>query len=117
MVMAACWVSAESIGKATWYGRAHAGKLMANGKPFDPSKLTCASWFHPFGTVLRVYHGAKHVDVKVTDRGPAKRLVRDDNRIVDLSEAAFKILAPLTQGKIEVRIIVLNYEDAQAQVR
>jgi rare lipoprotein A (peptidoglycan hydrolase) len=41
----------------------------------------------------------------VTDRGPAKRLYRK-GRIVDLSVAAFKEIASLKQGIIEVKVEV-----------
>ena len=37
-------------GLASWYGEELRGKLMANGKRFDPDKLTAASWFYPLGT-------------------------------------------------------------------
>lgn len=88
---------------ASWYGEEHRGKLMANGKPFNPDKLTCASWFHPFGTKLRVRHGSRSVVVTVTDRGPHRRLVRQGRKI-DLSLAAFKKLRHPDIGLIRVRI-------------
>lgn len=71
---------------------------MANGKPFWPHKLTCASWDYPLGTQLLVRHGKVAVVVEVTDRGPAKCL----NRALDLSVAAFKKLSPLEIGLINV---------------
>ena len=43
-----------STGWASWYGEDHRGKLMANGKRFDPDKPTAASWFYPLGTRVRV---------------------------------------------------------------
>ena len=87
---------------ASWYGEESLGP-MANGRPFDPSALTCASWFYPFGTRLQVIHGTNSVVVTVTDRGPAKRLVRK-GRVIDLSRAAFARLAPLSKGVIPVTI-------------
>ncbi len=38
-----------STGLASWYGEAHRGKLMANGKRFNPDRLTAASWFYRSG--------------------------------------------------------------------
>jgi rare lipoprotein A len=81
-------------GVASWYGEDHRGRPMANCKPFNPDKLTAASWFYPLGTKLRVTStsskGSTHaVVVTVTDRGPSKTLVRD-GRIIDLTHAAFK---------------------------
>lgn len=88
---------------ASWYGDELKGRPMANGQPFDPNRLTCASWFYPFGTRLRVEHGGRSVVVVVTDRGPAPELVRR-GRIIDLSRAAFARLAPLGRGLIPVRV-------------
>ena len=42
------------IGEASYYSYECAELPMANGKPFDPEKRTCASWFYDFGTVLSV---------------------------------------------------------------
>lgn len=84
-------------GVASYYGEAHHGKLMANGKPFDQWAMTAASWNYPLGTKVRVTNAAgESVFVTITDRGPAKRL----NRVIDLSRAAFAKLAPLRQGLI-----------------
>src|SRR5215469_18308319 len=68
-------------GLASWYGEEHRGKLMANGKRFDPDKLTAASWFYPLGTKVRVSLASTSkprasVVVTITDRGPDKHLVR-----------------------------------------
>ena len=93
-------------GSASWYGEGHRGKLMANGKKFDPDKLTAASWFYPLGSKVRVTvktsaRAARSVVVTVTDRGPAKELVRN-NRVIDLSHAAFKRLANPDLGLVRV---------------
>lgn len=87
---------------ASWYGDECARKLMANGKPFDPTMFTCASWDYPLGTMLSVSANGKTVAVVVTDRGPAKRLLR--TRQIDLSRVAFRALAPLKQGLIQVTV-------------
>lgn len=95
-------------GLASWYGEDHRGKPMANTKPFDPDKLTCASWFYPFGTKLRVSCAegtSRSVIVTVTDRGPNKRF---KTRIVDLSAAAFKRIAHPDKGLTRVRIEVVE---------
>ncbi len=94
--------SGAARGKASWYGAECAGKLMANGKPFDPTKLTCASYNYPFGAKLQVTYGNKSVIVVVTDRGPNKRL----GRAIDLSAAAFAKLADPKLGVIHVEIAV-----------
>jgi len=73
---------------------------MANGKPFDPSALTCASWYYPLGEKLLVSSSGNSVIVTVTDRGPNKRL----GRIIDLSSGSFKRLANLKVGLINVSV-------------
>lgn len=93
-------------GVASWYGEAHRGKLMANGKKFNPDKLTAASWFYPLGTRLCVTvrsHPERKVIVTVTDRGPARRLVRH-GRVIDLARAAFAKLASPDLGLVAVTV-------------
>lgn len=88
-------------GKASHYGgKYHHGRKMANGKIFDKNALTCAHNQYPFGTKLRVSYQGKSVIVTVTDRGGFNKL----GRIIDLSEGAFKRLAPLSKGVIKVKI-------------
>lgn len=93
--------AAPTSGLASWYGEEHRGKLMANGKPFNPDRLTCASWHYPFGTRLRVRTASKSVVVTVTDRGPNRRF---RERVVDLSAAAFRRLADPDIGLVRVRV-------------
>ena len=80
---------------------------MANGKKFDPDKLTAASWFYPLGSKVRVTlrspSQAKSVTVTITDRGPADDLVRD-GRIIDLTHGAFKKLASPDLGLIPITV-------------
>ena len=92
---------------ASWMGEELRDKKMANGKPFDPDKLTCASWDVPLGTKLLIVRHAKEVIVTVTDRGPAWKLYRKGRKL-DLSRAAFKRLAPLEKGVIRIRIFVIS---------
>lgn len=96
---------------ASWYGEEHRGRLMANGERFDPDRMTCASWFYPLGTKLKVQwdgwsQGDRWVIVTVTDRGPHRRLVRQ-GRTIDLSRAAFDRIGRLELGLIPVRIVRL----------
>lgn len=96
-------LSGQTKEVASWYGEDHRGRPMANCKPFNPDALTCASWFFPLGTRLAVSHKDRTVFVTVTDRGPAKRLVKQ-GRIIDLSAAAFKKLADPRKGLIEITV-------------
>jgi resuscitation-promoting factor RpfB len=74
-------------GKATWYSQADG--------------LSAAHRTLPFGTVVRVVNLAngKWVNVVIRDRGPY-----GPNRIIDLSDEAFRRLAPLGTGILNVRI-------------
>ena len=101
-----------ATGVASWYGEDHRGRLMANGKRFNPDKLTAASWFYPLGTRVRVTlrserHGPRSVLVTITDRGPAKELVQD-GRIIDLTHAAFRRLGSPARGLVPVKVEALN---------
>jgi len=79
--------------------------VMANGEVFDEDAFTCAMWDKPFGTLVRVTNieNGRSVVVELTDRGPAKRLVKK-GRIIDLSKAAFERIAGLRDGLVPVRV-------------
>lgn len=99
-------VKAAECGKASWYGVAHHGRTMANGRPFNMHAMTAASWSYPLGTVVKVRSQAtgKEIKVTITDRGPARRL----GRVIDLSRAAFAKLAPLSKGLTKVCVTRLR---------
>lgn len=80
--------------------------LMANGKRFDPDKMTAASWFYPLGTRVRVTVNSPNFEprsvlVTITDRGPARRLVQQ-GRVIDLARAAFQKVAEPDLGLVTV---------------
>lgn len=95
---------AASCGSASWYGEAHHGRLMANGKPFNMRAMTAASNVHPLGSVLRVTSGKRSVVVAVTDRGDFAKY----GRLLDLSKAAFSQLAPISRGVIPICVTRLR---------
>lgn len=94
-------------GIASWYSENDPGikKTTANMEVFDDSQLTCAMWNVPMNALLKVTNlkNKKFVIVRVNDRGPAKRLFAQ-NRIVDLSQAAFSQIADRGVGLIPVKI-------------
>ena len=104
-------LAAPSAGVASWYGEPHRGQLMANGRRFNPDNLTAASWFYPLGTRVRVTlkpelnvlnpQPIRSVVVTITDRGPARRLVRR-GRVIDLTKSAFRHLADSDLGLVQV---------------
>ena len=102
--------SGSMIGLASWYGEAHRGKPMANGKPFNPERLTAASWFYPLGTKVRVCsrtNPERAVIVTITDRGPARRYVRR-GRVIDLAHAAFARIAAPRVGLTPISVTVVE---------
>jgi uncharacterized protein YabE (DUF348 family) len=81
-------VHGSQAGEASWYS-------------FAPgSGLTAAHPWLPFGTVVSVTNLANgnSVRVVINDRGPF------GGRIIDLSDEAFRQLAPLSQGVARVRL-------------
>jgi rare lipoprotein A len=84
---------------ASWYGDDHAGRTTASGELFDPDELTAAHLTLQFGTRVEVRARGRAVVVRITDRGPAEWT----GRCLDLSEAAFARLAPLSRGVINVQ--------------
>lgn len=86
---------------ASWYGKAHDGKLTASGERFDMYAMTCAHRSLPFGTRLRVTNPGNNQSVIVTvnDRGPFVR-----GRGLDLSYAAAKRIGIIEQGVQKVMV-------------
>jgi len=93
----------EFYGLASWYSTVESGKRTASGENLDDNAMTCAAWGWPFGTWLWVEHEGKRIKVRVNDRGPARRLYAR-GRIIDLTKGAFRKLAPLSEGLIQVRV-------------
>ena len=105
-------------GEASYYGEKFHGKGTASGEVFDASKFTAAHRTLPFGTWLRVRNltNGKETYVRVNDRGP---YAGGDNRIIDLSKAAFESIASLSSGLINVSITPVSgppggFEDSEA---
>ena len=96
-------VSAElpQTGEASWYGAQHQGKQTASGTIFNQAGLTAAHPSLPFGSKIKVTNLAngKSVEVEITDRGPFV-----GNRIIDLSQAAAKVLEMVDSGTATVRL-------------
>ena len=100
-------------GLASWYSETDPGilKTTANMEIFDDQQLTCAIWDMPFNTLIKVTNvsNGKFVVVRVNDRGPARRLVRQ-GRVIDLSKAAFAQIADLNKGLINIELAVISAE-------
>ena len=85
---------------ASWYGDELAGRPMANGEPFDPRAMTCASREHPVGAILLLTGDGGTTWCEVNDYGPAAWTGRD----IDLSEQVFSLIADLKVGVIGVSV-------------
>ena len=99
--------AATSGNVASWYGGGEKLNVhTANGEVFNPKELSCASWYYPFNTYLKVTNvgNEKSVIVRVNDRGPNKRL----GRAIDLTKHAFSKIANTDKGLIYVRIEKIN---------
>lgn len=97
---------AKSVHNASWYGGHWHGRKTASGEIFNKHALTAASNSHKMGTKLKVTNvkTGKSVVVKVNDTGGFAKY----NRTLDLSQAAFQQIAPLSQGVAKVTIQVLK---------
>lgn len=97
------------LGQASWYSESDPGVLKntANMEVFNDQEYTCAMWDIPFNTHAQIINleTGKSVFVRVNDRGPAKRLVKN-GRIIDLSKKAFSEIADLKRGLIRVQVIL-----------
>jgi rare lipoprotein A len=92
-------------GKASWYGRALAGRSMANGDPFRPWRRTAAHKSLPFGTVVRVTRSdtGQSVRVVITDRGPYAK-----GRVIDLARRPARRIGMLDAGVVPVELRVVG---------
>src|SRR5215208_4891218 len=91
----------------SYYGEELAGNPTASGEPFDPSDLTAAHPYLPFGTRLRVTNDGQSVSVRVNDRGPYV-----PGRGLDLSSGAARAIGLTDSG-----VAVVEVESSEAPKR
>jgi rare lipoprotein A len=93
--------SFTQTGLASFYGRAHDGKITASGESFNPEDFTAAHRTLALGSRVQVTNleNGQAVTVKITDRGPFVR-----GRIIDLSLAAARALGMTEKGVTRVRL-------------
>jgi len=99
----ASWYSTQSCQK-----EGTSGIFTASGEKFDENALTCAMRSRDFGKYYRITNldNGKSVVVCHTDFGPNKKLWKK-GRIVDLSKGAFRKIADLRKGIINVKVEAL----------
>src|SRR4051794_19425755 len=100
---------ASFSGQATWYSMP--GAVTASGEIYDPEKLTCASPWLPFGTLVRVtlLSTGRSVVVRVNDRGPF------GGGVLDLSVRAARDIGLLAAGRGQVHAQVVGFASAPAR--
>jgi len=104
-------IGAVETGRASWYGHPYHGRRAANGEVYDMEQLTAAHRTLAFNTWVRVHNleNGKHVDVRITDRGPFVK-----ERIIDLSRAAARAIDSIGPGVVDVRVEVVAVPAAAA---
>lgn len=92
-------------GEASWYGAKFHGRTTASGEVYDKEALTAAHKTLPFNTRVRVENqeNGRTVDVRINDRFPGTK-----GRVIDLSEASFRRIAPPERGVIPVRLEMIE---------
>jgi rare lipoprotein A len=88
-------------GRASWYGADFQGRLTANGEIYDLGALSAAHPTLSLPCYVRVTNleNRRSLVVRVNDRGPYH-----DNRVIDLSARAAKLLGFYDKGTASVRV-------------
>ncbi len=91
----------DKRGLASWYGAQFHGKKTANGEVFDKARLSAAHKTLPLPSLVEVENleNGRRLIVRVNDRGPFV-----DDRLIDLSEAAARVLGFEKKGLARVRV-------------
>src|SRR5262245_47505327 len=92
------------IGRASWYGARHQGKVTASGEVYNQYDLTAAHPTLPLGSraVVTNLDNGKTVEVRINDRGPYV-----DGRVIDLSRGAAQVIGMVKPGVARVRVKTL----------
>ena len=79
--------------------------MTANGEMMNPSAMTAAHRYLPFGTKVRVTNvkNGKSVIVRINDRGPFV-----GGRVIDLSKGAARKVGMIKSGVARVKVTTLN---------
>ena len=99
-------------GLASYYGRGFHGKETSSGETFNKHEMVAAHPTYPTGTRARVTNieNKTAVEVRIIDRGPT-RVNQAEGVIIDLSEGAATELEMLKDGRVRVKVEVLEWGD------
>jgi rare lipoprotein A len=102
---------ASQTGEGTYYGGRFHGRRTASGERFDQNALTAAHPTYPFGTRVRVTNlqNGRSIVVRINDRGPFGPARVAAEKVIDVSYAAARELDFLRQGRVLVRLDVLEW--------
>jgi peptidoglycan lytic transglycosylase len=94
-------VGRREIGRASWYGNWHVGRLTATGERLDTAHPTAAHRTLPMHSLVKVTNlkNGRSVVVTINDRGPVSRRLS-----IDLSPRAAEELAMRHDGVVPVTI-------------
>lgn len=97
--------SGQESGLAAVYSDRLTGHTMANGKKYNPKRLTAAHKTLAFGTKVKVTntHNGKSVEVVITDRGP-----KQADRVLDITPRAAHALGISKLGMAPVTVDVVS---------
>jgi len=100
----ASWYSVESLHKDGQWSITKG--VCADGSQFKDEAFTCAMWGYSLGTYVKITSIAtkKWVVCRVNDR-IGRRFA---GKRIDLAPAAFKAIAPLSQGIVLVKVEVMK---------
>jgi rare lipoprotein A len=109
-------VKETKIGLASFYSKSFEGEETASGETFTNAELVAAHPTYPLGTLARVTNLENNstVEVRINDRGPT-RVNRKKGVIIDLSQSAAKKLGMMKDGKVQVRVEVLEWGSDERQ--
>ncbi len=103
-------IKETQTGLASYYGHAFEGEETASGETFRSREMVAAHPSYPLGTVARVTNleqgGTVHV--RIIDRGPTDKNVAE-GVIIDLSKGAAEKLGMVKEGRIQVKVEVLQW--------
>ena len=100
------------VGIASWYGADFHDRVTANGEVYDMEALTAAHRTLPMPSAVQVTNlrNGRTLTLRVNDRGPFA-----NDRIIDVSRRAARLLGFRAQGTTRVRVRYL--EDASRRLK
>lgn len=92
-------------GIASYYGSGFDGASTSSGEALNNNDFVAAHKRLPFGSWAKVTHleTGKSIQVRIIDRGPYT-----EGRVIDLSQAAFESIAPLSSGIAPVSVLPIK---------